>query len=277
MQTDVRGALGPGPSDLAPLVDAHAHIWSAAMPIVRNAWTRPTYAFPVEDYLATLDAHGIGFGVIAAASLFGTYNDYTIASLRRHRRLRGTAIVDPRIDFYTLEHMRMDGIVGVRLQLYKLPLPDFADDDFVRLLFRLRDLDMHVHVNIEGDRLPAVLDALAPSGVKVVVDHMGWPDPALGADDPHFQTLLRKADGERVWVKLSAGYRYDDPGPPAAWAHALIAAFGPERLFWASDAPFVGHEGQVTYTDTVRHFAEWAPDPRLRRTMGEAAYRFYFE
>src|SRR4051812_43441614 len=71
-----------------PLVDSHAHIWGPSMPLIRAAWTRPDYAFPVETYLALLDAHGVSYGVIAAASLFGSYNDYTIAALRRFPRLR---------------------------------------------------------------------------------------------------------------------------------------------------------------------------------------------
>ena len=153
------------PADGAPpLVDSHAHIWSATMPFASSAWTRTSYSFPVEEYLATLDANGIGYGVIAAASLFGTYNDYTIRALRRFPRLRGTAIVSPDIGFYELERMHEDGIVGVRLQLFHVdPLPDFASDAYTRLFHRLRDLDMHVHVNVEAARLASVLAALEPS------------------------------------------------------------------------------------------------------------------
>jgi predicted TIM-barrel fold metal-dependent hydrolase len=70
-------------------VDTHAHIWGPAMPFWSRAWKRPDYAYTVETYLDTLDASGVDFAVIAAASLFGTYNDYVIRALRQHRRLRG--------------------------------------------------------------------------------------------------------------------------------------------------------------------------------------------
>ncbi len=76
-----------------------------------TAWTRPDYVYPVESFLADLDAHGIRYGVIAAASLFGTYNDYSIRAVRAHKRLRATAIVDASVDLYTLEAMKADGIV----------------------------------------------------------------------------------------------------------------------------------------------------------------------
>ena len=55
-----------------PLVDSHAHIWTKDLPFVDNPRHRPTYEFTVENYLADLDAHGIQYGVLAGASLFGT-------------------------------------------------------------------------------------------------------------------------------------------------------------------------------------------------------------
>ena len=75
-----------------PVVDAHAHIYSASMPVSSSAWFRPGQAFTAEQYLAVLDAHGVHFGVIAGISIFGSYNDYMISQLRRYKRLRGTAM-----------------------------------------------------------------------------------------------------------------------------------------------------------------------------------------
>src|SRR5690606_15109814 len=112
--------------------------------------------------LADLDRFGVGYGVIAAASLFGTYNDYTIRALRRHPRLRGTALLEPSVDLHTLEALAADGIVGARLQWYGLdPLPDVRGDEFRRMCCRLRDLGMHLHLNIEGARLAPVVRELA--------------------------------------------------------------------------------------------------------------------
>jgi predicted TIM-barrel fold metal-dependent hydrolase len=261
-----------------PLVDSHAHIWGPSMPFIRAAWTRPIYAFPVETYVAMLDAHGVEYGVIAAASLFGTFNDYTIAALRRFPRLRGTVIVDPEIGFYELEGMKRDGVVGIRLQLFHVdPLPDFGGDAYVRLFHRLRDLDMHIHVNCEPTRLTPVLAALRPSGVKIVIDHFGWPDAALGLEDPAFLACVEACCEGQAWVKLSGGYRNPDAEVSRLYATAYVERVGTERLFWGSDAPFVGCEGTVTYADTIRQFAEWLPDAAVREAIGKNAYRFYFE
>jgi predicted TIM-barrel fold metal-dependent hydrolase len=262
-------------SGAPPLVDAHAHIWGPDTPYAETAWTRLDYAFPVEDYLACLDTAGIAYGVIAAASLFGTNSDYTLAALRAHKRLRGTVIVDPDIAAADLRAMRDAGVVGIRLQVFAQPLPDLAG--VYRPLFaRLRDLDMHVHVNIEGGRLPDVLPPIAETGVKLVVDHFGWSNARLDPGGHGMAALIRRCQQGQCWVKLSSGFRFEDPRTPIDHAARLVGEVGTDRLFWGSDAPFVGDEAEMSYARAVALFAEWVPDPATRAAIGQTAHRFYF-
>lgn len=265
-----------------PLIDCHAHVWGHATPFAGNAWTRPAYAYTVEQWLADLDAYHVRYGVIAAASLFGTYNDYTIRALRRHRdRLRGTAIVDPAIDLYTLEAMRADGVVGVRLQWFMLdPLPDIDGEDYRRLFARLRNLDMHVHLNIEGARLAETARRIAETGVKLVIDHFGWHDPEPRLEATSYRAMLRLLERDNVWVKLTAGFRH--PSQKAAewslqadYVRDLISRFGTEKLLWGSDAPFVGHEDAATYATALDMWETCVPDG-ARVAIGMNGYRFYF-
>ena len=186
----------------SPLVDAHAHIWSANMPVSSSAWFRPGQAFTAEQYLDVLDTHGIQFGVIAGISIFGYYNDYMIGQLRRHKRLRGTAIVPPTTDLYTLERMKADGVIGIRLQLTRQELPDLGGDDYRLLLRRIADLDMHIEVVVEGPRWVQVLPLLEASGANIVIDHFGHPDPQAGIDCAGFQAVLRSVERGKTWVKL---------------------------------------------------------------------------
>ena len=260
-----------------PLVDSHAHIWGPDMPFVSTAWNRPDYVYSAEDFLADMASCGITHGVVAAASLFGTYNDYTIRSLRRFPNLRGTAILDPSVDFYTLEAMRADGIVGTRLQWFMLdPLPDIGDDRFQLFCRRLRDLDMHIHLNIEGHRLAPVARQLMKTGVKLVIDHYGWhdPEPRLQADS--YQEMLSLLDAGNVWVKLASGFRRPDRDLPAEYTQDLLARYGPDRLLWGSDSPFVGHESIASYRSVVEDLHYAVPDADTRRALGLSAHRFYF-
>lgn len=271
-----------------PVVDAHAHIFTPDMPLADSAWTKPDYGFTAVDYLKVLDAHGVHFGVIAGISIFGQYNDYMIGALRRHPRLRGTVNIDPAIDRYTLERMKADGVVGVRLQLSRRKqLPDFTSETWKLLLRRVADLDWHVHLALEGRLMPQVLPALEASGARVVLDHFAHPDVAEGLEGEGFQSVLRLVAKGRTWVKLSAGFRLTwesrgsgRPDPVAmdlaqAAATRLLRDAGPERLLWGSDCPFVGHEG-VSYADTLRWYEAWVPSAAARRRMADTALRLYF-
>ena len=74
-----------------------AHIYPRHTPLIEGATHKPSRDVTPEEYTRTLDEHGVLFGVHAAASFMGPYNDYTLAALARYPRLRGTAIVDPSI------------------------------------------------------------------------------------------------------------------------------------------------------------------------------------
>jgi predicted TIM-barrel fold metal-dependent hydrolase len=257
------------------LVDTHVHVFTRDMPLVANPRHAPTYSFTVEQLIATMDAHGVAFGVIAAASPWGDYNDYTIAALRAHPRLRGTVILAPTVERYILEAMKRDGVVGVRLPFISNPLPDITSFDYRRFLRRLADLDWHVHLHVEGERLPPLIDAIEASGVKLVIDHLGRPDPSGGIDSEGFKAMLRAIERGRTWVKVSGGYRL---GPAASdYARELVRVAGPDRLVWASDCPFVGHEKDMRYQDTIDWLIDCVPDAAARRKIfGETALKLYF-
>ena len=83
----------------APLVDSHAHVYATDMPLSATAWHHPPQDATIEQYIATLDQHGVRYAVMAAAGLYDDYNEYMIASTVKYKhRLRTTAIVKPSID-----------------------------------------------------------------------------------------------------------------------------------------------------------------------------------
>jgi len=259
------------------LVDSHAHVWGPDMEWSPTAWARPDYTYTAEDFIADMDSCGVSYGVIAAASLFGTYSGYTIEALRRYRRLRATAIVDPTISLPDLQALRDEGIVGIRLQWFLLdPLPDLGGAEFQALCRQLRDLDMHIHLNIEGDRLGAVSRRLAETGVKLVIDHYGWHDFGPRLEAASYREMLRLMEGGNVWVKLSSGFRRPDAELPAEYTRDLLARFGPERLLWGTDSPFVGHEGGTSYAREVAALHHAVPEAAIRDALGKSAYDFYF-
>jgi predicted TIM-barrel fold metal-dependent hydrolase len=109
-----------------------------------------------------------------------------------------------------------------------------------------------------------------------VVDHLGGPDPKSGVNSEGFKALLRSIDAGRTWVKVSGGYRL---GPQAEqYARELLRVAGPDRLDWASDCPFVGHEGQFPYQATMDWLVEAIPDADAHaRIFGATARELYFD
>jgi predicted TIM-barrel fold metal-dependent hydrolase len=266
-------------SPLPPVVDAHVHLFARGMPLAPGAWTRPDYDFTAEQFLAVLDQHGVGFGVISAATLFGDYNDYTLEALRRHRRLRATVIVRPDTDQATparLAQMAAWGVVGVRLPLRRLQqLPDLRDESYQRLFRALADLGMHVEVLGHGRDFPTVLPLLKATGVTVVIDHLADPDRQLGVESPGFLAALRAVDSGRTLIKIAAVMRIDREVAKAC-TQKLLAVAGPERLLWGSDAPFIGHEHRPDYSEALRLFEELVPDAGQRHAIGLTGLRQFF-
>ena len=262
----------------APLVDSHFHIYTTDMPLAQTAWHRPDHDASIEQCLATLDSHGVSFGVISAASLYGTYNDYVRKALKMHKRLRGTAMVSPDWDIYQLEQMRNDGFVGLRFLWRPLAdVPDIDSEPYRRLLRRCADLDWHIHLTDRPHRIDATIRAIENAGARVVLDHIGLIDTEAGVDDPGFRAILSAIERGRTWVKLSAGFRFKQPGLADRCVASLISVGGWERLVWASDWPFAGFEGQVSYGDAVAALKRWVPDVDMRHAIGgRTPLRLYF-
>jgi predicted TIM-barrel fold metal-dependent hydrolase len=257
-----------------PLVDAHAHLFLQSMPLINNPRHAPKHSFTVADYLAVLDQHGIEYGVIAAASPWGDYNDYTVESVGQQPRLRGTVILHPG-KTYDFKHMTANGIVGVRLPFIGLPqVPDLTTPEYQTLLRHIADANWHVHPHIDGKHLPALLPILENAGLKIVVDHLGRPAVDEPVGSAGFRALVDSVNRGNSWVKVSCGYRIGVRAEQHFFG--LLEAVGPDRLFWASDCPFVGHENQFPFADTIRWLTDRVSDEAVgRKLMGSNAKMFY--
>ncbi len=265
------------PKSDAPLVDTHAHVYTLDMPLAGTAWHKPPADARIEDYIATLDAHGVHFAVLAAASIYGDYNDYQIEAVRRFKRLRTTIIARPDLGADTMKQMNDDGVVGIRFQFRNVASPpDLTSYDYRRLMRRVADLGWHIHLHDEGERLPKFIDAIENAGPRLVIDHMGRPQPDPGVESEGFKAVLRAVERGRTWVKLSAGFRIEPEGYAATVAAKLLANAGTERLMWGSDWPFAAFEDKMTYEAVVAAYMTYVPDAAARRAIDRTALSFYF-
>jgi predicted TIM-barrel fold metal-dependent hydrolase len=235
-------------------VDTHAHVFEQGLPLSGERRYAPAYDATLDDYLPLLNAHGITHAVLVQPSFLGTDNRYLLQALSADtERLRGVAVVAPDISANDLADLHRRGVTGIRLNLMEQTLPDLRAQPWTSLLDNVARLDWHVEMHRNAVDLAPLIDQLLERGVRVVVDHFGRPDPALGTQDPGFKALLGFGKTGRVWVKVSGAYRCAAPGSPfvADATQQLIEQFGPDRLMWGSDWPHTQYESVTSYGDAL--------------------------
>jgi hypothetical protein len=171
-----------------------------------------------------------------------------------------------------MEAMSREGFVGVRL-LFKLP--DITTFEYRSAVSPPRRSRLARSSPCRG-RGPAENPAHAGGLWRQDRGRSSRPpDPKSGVNSEGFKALLRSIDAGRTWVKVSGGYRL---GPQAKqYAPEILRVAGPDRLVWASDCPFVGHEGQFPYQATMDWLVEAIPDADARaRIFGATARELYF-
>ena len=228
-----------------PKIDCHNHLLDPArFPYAPEAWYHPVSneQGTALQMIDLFDVYGVRHAlVVGPNSGYHTDNRCLLDFLERgNGRFKGVAVVDNGISRGELQRLRERGVVGTTMQAALLGVAHFHNAG--PLLRELADLDMFADVQVEGDQLLDMAPILDPSGVRVLIDHCGRPDPTAGLDQPGFRRLLDLASSGRYFVKISGlvkcsteGYRWEDSWP---FVRALLDAFTPDRCVWGSDWPF---------------------------------------
>jgi len=214
----------------------------------------PAYDATLDDYLPLLNAHGMTHAVLVQPSFLGTDNGYLLQALAaQSERLRGVVVVAPDISTSELADMHRRGVTGIRLNLMEQTLPDLGAQPWTSLFDNVARLGWHVELHRNAVDLAPMIDRLLERGVRVVVDHFGRPDPALGTQDRGFKALLGYGSTGSVWVKVSGAYRCAAPGSSfvADATAQLIEHFGAHRLMWGSDWPHTQYEAVTSYGESL--------------------------
>ena len=254
-------------------VDTHAHIFARGLALAAVRRYAPGYDAGLSDYLAQLDAHGVGGGVLVQPSFLGTDNRFMLAGIAAAAGcLRGIAVVDPAVSDDALDVLGQGGIVGLRYNLIGDDPKKIARPDYTALSRRVAARGWQIELHVQGCDLPALLDLLGPLGMPLVVDHFGRPDPTLGVDDPGFRRLTAATPSGNIFVKISGSYRCGGDG--GVYARALLDTLGPGRLLWGSDWPFTQFERRRRYADGVAELTSWCSE--TERTAIAATSRTLF-
>jgi len=260
-------------------VDAHAHVFERGLPLSGARRYAPAYDATLDTYLALLNAHAMTHAVLVQPSFLGTDNRYLLQALSAQgERLRGVAVVAPDIAGDELAHMHSRGITGIRLNLMEQALPNLGAKSWAALLENVARLGWHVELHRNAADLAPLIDRLLERSVRVVVDHFGRPDPALGTEDSGFKALLAYGKTGRVWVKVSGAYRCTASGSRfvADATKQLIEHFGTHRLMWGSDWPHTQYETVTSYGETLSMLLDSGLDAdQLNAIVRTTALQFY--
>ena len=252
----------------AGIADCHLHIIDPArFPFVPGAGytPRPDETGTREALGAVLEAHGVAHALLVQPSGYGFDNAAMLdAMAARPGRFKAIAVISGQESDRSLETLAARGVVGVRFNLVNTRRDALAGPEAAALLARLKALGWFAQVFARDDQWQGVAPLLRRSGIRILVDHFGIGDLALGLGAPGFQAVLELGRSGNAAVKLSAPFRLapkrGDYGAIQGHAEALLAAFGKEGCIWGSDWPFLGMDYEIRYADCLGALARWLPD-----------------
>jgi predicted TIM-barrel fold metal-dependent hydrolase len=234
------------------ILDPHVHVWKhdPEYPFAAGAKVPDRDATP-EQLLALMKANGVARTVIIQVIHYRYDNRFLASVLKRYPGIfQGVARVDP-LDPAAPDHLSRlteEGFRGVRLSPSGEASGDWFHGPLMPPLWRrCHELRVPMTVLAPIGRMPEVGLLLERTpDLTVVIDHMA----DCPVDQPkELEKLIALKRYPNLFVKISHTWSLSRQSYP--WLDAqehvrrLHAAFGPERLMWATDWPII--EAKSTY------------------------------
>ncbi len=288
-------------------IDSHLHVFakaSAAYPREVTAVCPAEREESVEKLLDVMTCHGVDQAVLVqmgGASVEA--HRYLLECLAAHpNRFLGIGLIpagcpDPAAHIEQLTDGT--GIIGFRLSTFGGPRDIFEPMDVKNFTSypiwecaAAQDHVLWLYPNaIEAHLLPYLITAFPQ--VRVVLNHLGvcpgkgkfhWdalgrPQITVTGYNLSMHTTYRLARFENVYVHLSGQYAFSKEPYPyqdlAGWHRSLLTDFGPKRLMWATDFPWILEEpGYGALTEVVETLLPSLSESELSAIMGGNAKRF---
>ncbi|MBO0878735.1 MAG: amidohydrolase family protein, partial [Pseudonocardia sp.] len=245
------------------MIDGHAHVFGAAGSTGRSVHelTPPDRTAPVEELLGLMAGAGVSHAVLVPVD---TADDVVADALARYPgRFAGVAVAtDAELGRAGTDPVRALYARRARWPFAALrtgwlgdPARPVTDSPAMPMLRALAADGIVLWSYLPPDQL-VLLERLvvALPELRVVLNHLGFCPHDMRVDehrrprfdDPFPDELVRRlerlADAPGVHVMVSGQYALSAAGPPYpdlfAVTRRLAAAYGPERLLWASDHPW---------------------------------------
>lgn len=279
------GVLGRRPS-----VDAHVHMWRLARG--DNATLSANEPVLFRDYepehlKPLLDAAGIDAIIVVQAATTLAETLFTLGLAERHPWIAAVVgWVDPRSPALVEEiaalaaNPRFRGVRPIRDDNASISwMLDARHEPCWRQLARL---GLVVEFLVQNpDEVPLVTHfAARHPDLAIVLDHCAKPDIAGGRLEPWAGDMRALGRYRNVSCKFSALPNSAPPGADASvlrpYSTAVLEAFGPERLLWASDwPPLLRASDYLTWRETSLALLAGLGEGERAAVLGDNAVRIY--
>ena len=289
-----------------PRIDAHLHVFTKASSEfpreTSDVWPAEREE-PAEKLLGEMKKHKVDQAVLV--QMAGTsleQHRYLLKCLKDYpNRFLGIGLI-PQGHPNPAEHMAAltddTGIIGFRLSTFGGPRDIFAKMDVREFetypiweYAAEHDCVLWLYPQaIEAHLLPYLIQAFPQ--VRIVLNHLGmtpgkgkfsWdelgrPQIQVSSYNLAMHTTYRLARFENVNVHLSGQYAFSKEAFPyqdlAGWHRSLLNDFGPKRLMWATDFPWILEDpGYDKLTTIIEKLMPNVTESELADIMGGNAKR----
>jgi len=276
-------------------IDAHSHIWTSdteRFPLVEGLTKKDLAppSFTDDELMAIARPEGVSRVVLIQHSVYHLFdNSYCIDAVRRHpSRFRVVGMVD---DHQPETGKRMkelleQGVTGFRITPFirKENPQAWLTTAGMREMWKTAATTRQAMCCLIGpEDLPAVAKMCqANPETPVVIDHFAriGMDGELRQEDIANLCALQRYPHTKV--KVSAFYALGKKKPPhlelAPMIKRLYEVFGPQRLMWASDAPYQiqGDNNYSASIGLVRDKCEFLTADDREWLLGKSAEETFF-
>ena len=247
--------------------NAHLHIIDPKFP---NNGKAASQLGTVAMYRKVCEPLGLKRAVFVNAKPFGTDNTIIVESIREFGMdsARGIAVSNASVSDRELSAMHEGGVRGLRFSVWNPSNAVVSFDDCLSLSERICDMGWNVQLHMSASQLLERADEIRKIRSRIVIDHMGRLDPALGTKDPAFSFICELIEQGHTWVKLSGPYLNTCEGEPwndATRTAKAFAEFAPERMVWGSDWPHVTEKDKPDETVLTAMISQWFPTEKARQ------------
>ena len=272
-----------------PILDAQVHAYERNHP--GRPWTG-TLQGPAEvtggQMVAAMDAVGVdGAVLVSPFSMYRYDAGYALEAYAAHpsrfRLVKPVDPTDPAVADTIADWAGTKGTVGIRIFLRDNVSTDPADPDINRVLATAAQHSLPVNLACSGRLDQAGQLAARNPNTRVVIDHLGLPQPHEPPPPPQpfadLPKLLALAAHDNVAVKISGActlshepFPYKDIWDPLG---RIFDAFGFDRCLWGTD--WTRAVGLLTYEQGVEAFrvTDRLSEGERALLMGETLARVY--